>query len=125
MVDKVKFEDRNILENKQVLDDPKKLVREVIAFLNYREGGVIYIGVNNDEQVVGIDSYDDSQIKVKNWIRDLIRPNALEFVDIVLEEIESKYVIKIDIKSGDRKPYYLASKGRVPDGCFIRTANGA
>lgn len=73
---------------------------------------------------MGIVNYDDAQLKIKDWIRDMIRPNALEFVDIVLEQINEKYVIKIDIKSGDRKPYYLASKGRIPDGCFIRTANG-
>lgn len=120
----MKFEERNVLENKEALIEQKKLIREVIAFLNYDKGGTIFLGIDNDENIVGIEDYDSAQLQIKNWIRDTIRPNALEFVDIILEEIEGKHIIKIVVKSGIRKPYYLAFKGRTPDGCFIRTANG-
>ena len=39
----VKFEERNVLENKEVLIEQKKLIREVIAFLNYHKGPVFGI----------------------------------------------------------------------------------
>lgn len=35
------------------------LEKEIVAFLNYKEGGVLYIGINSDGGVVDIDDYDD------------------------------------------------------------------
>ncbi len=43
----------NRIEFKEKLTDKLDLEEEVIAFLNYREGGVIYVGVNKNGVPVG------------------------------------------------------------------------
>lgn len=120
----MRFEERNILENKEILTDSRKFEKEIIAFLNYKEGGVIYIGVDKNGKIVGVEDPDGIQLKIKNRIRDNILPYALEFIDIILEQEEGKYFIKIAVQSGSRKPYYLTAEGRTPKGCFIRVGSG-
>ena len=82
----------NRIENKEKLNEDFE--QEVIAFLNYREGGIIYVGIRKDGQVVGVKDIDDKQI------------------------------IKVVISSGTEKPYYLRKKGRTPEGCYIRIGSG-
>ena len=43
----------NRIENKEQLNEDFE--QEVIAFLNYKEGGIIYIGIRKDGQVVGVE----------------------------------------------------------------------
>ena len=46
----------NRIENKEQLNEDFE--QEVIAFLNYREGGTIYVGIRKNGQVVGIEDID-------------------------------------------------------------------
>lgn len=46
----------NRIEYKQELTDG--LEKEVIAFLNYREGGIIYIGIEKDGKTIGLEDSD-------------------------------------------------------------------
>ena len=41
-----------------------QLEKEVVGFLNSREGGLIYIGIADDGQVVGVDEIDAIQRKL-------------------------------------------------------------
>ena len=52
----------NRVEYKSRLNE--KLERSVVAFLNYHEGGVIYIGVDNGGNAVGVDDVDNVQLKI-------------------------------------------------------------
>ena len=54
----------NRIELKQQLTD--SLEKEVIAFLNYKEGGVIYIGINKQGVPVGVPDSDGDQQKIKD-----------------------------------------------------------
>ena len=60
------FPESHRIEYKLKLTDT--LEKEVVAFLNYHEGGIIYIGVNNSGMVVGCDNVDEVQLKVKDKI---------------------------------------------------------
>ena len=40
--------------------------REAIAFLNYRDDGVIYIGIDRDGAVVGVANCDAVQLAIKD-----------------------------------------------------------
>ena len=53
----------NRIENKERLNEDFE--QEVIAFLNYREGGAIYVGINKNGQPVGIDDIDQVQLQIK------------------------------------------------------------
>ena len=109
------------VENKEKLNEDFE--QEVIAFLNYREGGAIYVGINKSGQPVGIDDIDQVQLQIKDRIKHNIQPSTLGLFDVVVETIDNKDVIKVTISSGTEKPYYLRRKGRTPEGCYIRVGS--
>ena len=57
------------------------LYKEVIAFVN-TSGGTIYVGINDDGSVCGIDNINDARIKCTDNIKDNIKPDVMAFVDI-------------------------------------------
>lgn len=108
----------NRIENKEQLNEDFE--QEVIAFLNYKEGGIIYVGINKNGQVVGVENTDLTQLQIKDRIKNNIQPSTLGLFDVTVETIDNKEVIKVIISSGTEKPYYLRKKGRTPEGCYIR-----
>ena len=108
----------NRIENKEQLNEDFE--QEGIAFLNYKEGGIIYVGINKNGQVVGVENTDLTQLQIKDRIKNNIQPSTLGLFDVTVETIENKEVIKVIISSGTEKPYYLRKKGRTPEGCYIR-----
>ena len=111
----------NRIENKEQLNE--EFEQEVIAFLNYKEGGIIYVGVRKNGQVVGVQDVDLTQLQIKDRIKNNIQPSTLGLFDVVVETIDNKEVIKVVISSGTEKPYYLRKKGRTPEGCYIRVGS--
>jgi predicted HTH transcriptional regulator len=63
------------LELKSRLTD--SLEKEVVAFLNSREGGEIYIGINDDGSICGVESADDVILNINNRIRSRISPSII------------------------------------------------
>lgn len=117
----MKNTETNRIENKERLNDDFE--QEVIAFLNYKEGGIIYVGINKNGQVVGIENTDLTQLQIKDRIKNNIQPSTLGLFDVTVETIDNKEVIKVIISSGTEKPYYLRKKGRTPEGCYIRVGS--
>lgn len=108
----------NRIENKEQLNEDFE--QEVTAFLNYKEGGIIYVGINKNGQIVGVENNDLTQLQIKDRIKNNIQPSTLGLFDVTVETIDNKEVIKVIISSGTEKPYYLRKKGRTPEGCYIR-----
>ena len=106
------------VEFKRELTD--KLEREIVAFLNNREGGVLYIGLDDNARPVGLENADELQLKIADKIKNNIMPSTLGLFDIVTEFMEDKPVIKVIVSSGLEKPYYIRSKGMSPSGCYMR-----
>ena len=113
----------NRIEYKSTLTD--KFEREVVAFLNYHEGGHIYIGVNDNGNAVGIEEVDSIQLKIIDRIKNNILPSTLGLFDVVIEKMNGKDVINIIISSGTEKPYYIKNQGMSPIGCYIRVGSSA
>lgn len=111
----------NRIENKEQLNEDFE--QEVIAFLNYKEGGIIYVGIRKDGQVVGVDNLDPMRLQIKDRIKNNIQPSTLGLFDVIVEKIENQEVIKVVISSGTEKPYYLRKKGRTPEGCYLRVGS--
>lgn len=109
----MKFETENIEFKLQVTDD---VYKEVIAFAN-TDGGTIYIGIDNNGNVVGIDDADETFTRITNGIRDAIQPDVTMFIKYALQD---NGVVKITVGEGSYKPYYLKSKGLKPSGVYIR-----
>ena len=107
------FESENV-EFKSVFT--ADLYKEVIAFAN-NGGGVIYIGIDDSGNEIGVTDVDETYTKITNGIRDAISPDVTVFCKYSLNE---NHVITIEISEGARKPYYLKSKGIKPGGVYVR-----
>ena len=112
------LQENNRTEFKAELND--KLEKEVVAFLNNREGGVLYIGMDDDGKPVGVPDLDGIQLKIADRIKNNIFPSTLGLFDIISDTVDNVPVIKILISSGLEKPYYIKKNGMSPSGCYIR-----
>ncbi|KKK52842.1 hypothetical protein LCGC14_3100830, partial [marine sediment metagenome] len=101
------------------------LEKEVIAFLNSREGGLLYIGLDKDGNTYRLPDSDGDQLKIKDRLKNNIRPSALGLFDIVSEEKEKQHILKVIVASGPEKPYHLRKYGMSERGCFIRIGSAA
>lgn len=109
----MQYESERIEYKQQVVDD---IYKEVIAFAN-TDGGVIYIGIDDQGNLAGLDNVDEAYTRITNGIRDAIHPDVTMFVRYVLQE---NGVIRIEVGEGNYKPYYLKSKGIKPNGVYVR-----
>ena len=72
----------NRIEYKLEYNSDIDVEKEVIAFLNYKEGGYVYFGINKDGDVIGIDNVDECMLKIKDRLKNNISPSALGLFDI-------------------------------------------
>lgn len=110
------LEGKNIEFKRQYIEDIKYAV---LAFAN-TEGGTLYIGINDDGNVEGVENPDAVMLQVMNMIRDTIRPDITVAVDCSTELMENKHVVVFTIQRGVARPYYLANKGIRPAGVYVR-----
>ena len=115
----------NRIEYKREFHTDVDIEKEVIAFLNYHEGGVIYIGIDKTGMVVGVSDADGDALKIKDRIKNNISPSAMGLFDVVVEEREGKEIVKITVASGSEKPYFKKKYGMTEKGCFIRVGTAA
>lgn len=113
------------IEYKRELSKDLKLEREVVAFLNSKEGGAIYIGIDKEGSVVGVQDMDADMLKIKDWLKDNIAPSCLGLFDVKSEKREEKDIIKITVARGSEKPYYLKKYGMSVRGCYYRSGTAA
>ena len=99
-----------------VVDDIKK---EIIAFANC-EGGRLYIGVQDDGTVVGLDDPDGAALQISNMVRDAIKPDLTMFLHYATLNENGKRIVAVDVQQGTERPYYIAQKGLRPEGVFVR-----
>lgn len=62
------------IEYKREINNTLDLEKEVIAFLNSQEGGIIYIGIAKSGQTIGVADSDADMLKIKDRIRTNISP---------------------------------------------------
>lgn len=116
------FRESETVELKEVVvDDIKK---EVIAFANCR-GGKIYVGVDDEGEIIGVEDEDAAIQQISNMIRDNIKPDVTMFVHYKTLDVIGSKIIEIDVQMGTNRPYYIAKKGLRPEGVYVRQGNSA
>ncbi len=115
----------NRIEYKRELTSELDIEKEVVAFLNYKEGGYIYIGIDKDGATVGINDVDDCMLKLKDRIKHNISPSAMGLFDIAEEQRDGRSIVKITVASGIEKPYFKTKYGMTPRGAYMRVGTAA
>ena len=119
----MKFSENQHTEYKQKVT--QELEKEVVAFLNSNEGGVIYIGVDKDGVPVGLKDLDQEQLLIKDRLKNNILPSCLGLFDIAVETINEQAVVKLIVAGGYEKPYYVKKYGLSEKGVFIRIGSAS
>ena len=104
-----------------VVDDIKK---EVAAFANC-DGGRLYIGVQDDGTVTGLEDPDGAALQISNMLRDAIKPDVTMFVHYETMEENGRNIVAVDVQRGTDRPYYIAKKGMRPEGVYVRQGYSA
>lgn len=95
------------------------ICKEIIAFANTK-GGTLYIGVEDNGAVVGVDNADRVTLQINNMVRDSIKPDITMFVHYETLAVNDKQIIAVTVQKGTDRPYYLGSKGLKPSGVYVR-----
>ena len=113
----MKFQESESVELKSIVQDDIK--KEIIAFANCN-GGIIYVGITDQGEIIGVESTDDSALQISNMVRDSIKPDITMFIHYETLELEGKSIIAVHIQRGTNRPYYLTKKGLRPEGVYVR-----
>lgn len=80
------------VEFKRELTDAVK--REIIAFAN-TQGGELYIGIEDDGTVIGLNNAHKTLEAVSSMLHDSIKPDILVHTHLSIETLEEKEVVKL------------------------------
>ena len=116
------FLETESIELKQ--DYAESIRKDIIAFAN-TNGGIIYVGVRDNGEVVGVASPDQMMQRISNMVRDSIKPDVTMFVHYDPEEADGKKIVKVSVNRGTGRPYYWEEKGMQPSGVYVRQGTSA
>ena len=114
----MRLESKTIEFKREYTDDLKYAV---VAFAN-TDGGKIYVGINDDGSVQGVQNTDGTMLRITNMIRDVVRPDVTMFTECSVEEIEGQPVVVVTVqrcpaRESARK---VCTSGRVLPPCLLR-----
>lgn len=95
------------------------ITKEIIAFANTK-GGTIYIGYDDEANLIGVENAKQELDRISNMIVDSIDPNLIFNISMEIIEQEGKEIIVVKVLKGTNRPYYLKSKGMTPEGVYLR-----
>ncbi len=98
----------------------ENIYKEIISFLN-TNSGTIYIGYDDNGNLVGLKNSKEIEEKISNGIKTNIYPDARVFVSVSNDVFEDKNYISIKVSKGV-DIYYLKEKGIVK-GTYLRTGS--
>ena len=97
----------------------KDIKKEIVAFAN-TAGGKIYIGIDDKNNILGVNNIDNALQSLTGMINDGIKPSLIEYTQINVQKYNNKNIIIIEIQNAPNKPYYIADKGLKPSGVYLR-----
>lgn len=112
-----------MLENEYIefkQDYTENIYKEIVAFLN-SYSGTIYIGYNDDGNLVGLNNSKEVEEKISNLLVERISPDASIFVSINNAKLNDLDYIVINVSKGTNV-YYLKEKGLLK-GTYVRNGS--
>lgn len=111
------FKESEIIELKREVTP--NLCKDIIAFANTK-GGTIYIGYDDNSNLIGINNAKEELDRLSNMIDDMVEPNLILNLSMMIVEELEKEIIVIKVLKGSKRPYYLKSKGMTQEGVYVR-----
>ncbi len=116
------FVETSTVELKRVFTPSLK--KEIVAFAN-SEGGTIYIGVEDDGNVIGVEDAQRIADSVNTMIHEAIAPDLSLFAEAHVERFEDVDLVVVSVHRGPDRPYCIAGKGLRPEGVYVRLGTSA
>ena len=91
-------------EFKRQFTTPEKIAREMIAFANTK-GGFIIFGVDDDREVIGVDSEKSEAELIIDAVENYCEPPLKYFIDYI--EVFRKEVVVVEIPESENKPHRI------------------
>ena len=85
----------------------KTFLKTVSAYANYNDGVIIF-GVDDNGDLIGLESAKEESLRIENMINDSIVP--VPNFEIEVQEADSKLLVKLEVKKGKDTPYYYQGK---------------
>lgn len=111
------YQESETIELKRELT--KNIKKEIVAFANTK-GGTIFVGVDDDGNIIGLKNANKDVESISSMIHDAIINDLTAYSSIEIIKQDDKEIIAVHITSAPNKPYYLADKGLRPSGVYIR-----
>ncbi|GAB5410466.1 MAG: hypothetical protein BalsKO_28310 [Balneolaceae bacterium] len=108
----------SFLEFKHKVASPEKLAKEIAAFANSK-GGKILIGVADNGEMVGIESYMEEEFWITQAAEDCCTP--IPEISIELVSFSGTDILLVDVPEADEKPVYV--KGKKRRTAYVRRAD--
>ena len=101
----------SFLEFKHKVASPEKLAKEIAAFANTK-GGKLLIGVADNGEIVGVESYMEEEFWISQAAEDCCVPEPEITIELV--SFNGIDVLLVDVPEAEKKPIYVkGKKGRV------------
>ena len=97
--------------------------KTMLAFLN-TDGGTLYIGIENDGTVYGVDGDVDVIMQgIVSSFRDSVAPDPSGYFKVEPEVRDGEHIIVATMERSSAIPYCYAKYRLVPQGVYVRVAN--
>lgn len=100
------------------------LKKEIVAFAN-TDGGTIYLGVEDDGNVIGVSDAREVEESVNAMIHNAIVPDLSMFAEAHVERFDDVDLVVVNVHRGPNRPYCIEGKGLRPEGVYVRQGTSA
>ena len=100
----------------------RNIKKEIVAFANTNDGR-IYIGINDNGEVIGVQNPQKELETLSGMIREGIKSDLTLFTSIYIEQINGKDIIVVNVKDGFDALRVISDKGLKPSGVYLRHGN--
>ena len=114
----VKGGESHFLEFKRKVDNPAKIVKELVGFSN-ADGGTLLVGVTDEGRLAGLDHPGGDWFILEQAIQKHTKP-VLKLSHHLVSITSSRSVIVIEIPASQHKPVSYRESAKAPREVFVR-----
>lgn len=95
------FSESKVIELKQAFTT--NIYKTISAFSNF-EGGSIFIGINDDGEIIGLEDLKRTKLSIENTVNDVFSPRPI--IEFKNHFFEKKEILEVKVTKGKFPPYF-------------------